>query len=96
MRQGAERIQGEFADENAMRITAPNPELMPEQHKVFRTRLAYYFRCRSPGQLSLTLAQNEATSVVFSMPKAAIDAGAACEVLAIDRMSSVIAARMNA
>jgi chemotaxis response regulator CheB len=30
------------------------------------------------------------------MPKAAIDAGAACEVLAIDRMSSVIAARMNA
>jgi len=43
-----------------------------------------------------TIAQNEATSVVFSMPKAAIDAGAACEVLAIDRMSSVIAARMNA
>jgi two-component system chemotaxis response regulator CheB len=45
---------------------------------------------------AMSFAQNEATSVVFSMPKAAIDAGAACEVLAIDRMSSVIAARMNA
>jgi chemotaxis response regulator CheB len=30
------------------------------------------------------------------MPKAAIDAGAACEVLAIDAMPRVIAARMNA
>jgi two-component system response regulator WspF len=43
-----------------------------------------------------TIAQDEATSVVFSMPKAAIDAGAACEVLAIDAMPRVIAARMNA
>ncbi len=42
-----------------------------------------------------TIAQDEATSVVFSMPKAAIDAGAACEVLRIDQMPRVIAARMG-
>ncbi|MFM7205522.1 MAG: chemotaxis-specific protein-glutamate methyltransferase CheB [Planctomycetaceae bacterium] len=42
-----------------------------------------------------TIAQDEATSVVFSMPKASIDAGAACEVLAIDRMPTVISARMG-
>jgi two-component system response regulator WspF len=41
-----------------------------------------------------TIAQDQATSVVFSMPKSAIDAGAACEVLAIDRMAQSIAVRM--
>jgi len=34
--------------------------------------------------------------VVWSMPKAAVDAGAACEVLPIDRMARVIAARLGA
>jgi two-component system response regulator WspF len=42
-----------------------------------------------------TIAQDEATSVVWSMPKAAIDAGAACEVLAIDRMPLVVSARLG-
>jgi len=42
-----------------------------------------------------TLAQDEATSVVWSMPKAAIDLGAACEVLPIERMASAITSRMN-
>jgi len=43
-----------------------------------------------------TIAQNEASCVVFSMPKAAIDAGAACEVLPIDQMPRVVAARFTA
>ena len=42
-----------------------------------------------------TIAQDEATSVVWSMPKAAIDLGAACEVLPIERMASTITSRMN-
>jgi two-component system response regulator WspF len=42
-----------------------------------------------------TIAQDEATSVVWSMPKAAIDAGAACEVQPIDRMPNAIIARLG-
>jgi two-component system response regulator WspF len=42
-----------------------------------------------------TIAQNEATSVVWSMPKAAIDMGAACEVLAIEQMPRAIMARLE-
>jgi two-component system response regulator WspF len=42
-----------------------------------------------------TIAQDEATSVVWSMPKAAIDLGAAAEVLAIERMQSSIISRMQ-
>ena len=42
-----------------------------------------------------TIAQDEATSVVWSMPKAAIDAGAACEVLPIDRMPGIVTARLG-
>lgn len=41
-----------------------------------------------------TIAQDEATSVVWSMPKAAIEAGAACEVLPVARMPAAITARM--
>jgi two-component system response regulator WspF len=37
-----------------------------------------------------TIAQDEATSVVWSMPKAAIEAGAAAEVLPIDRIAASI------
>ena len=43
-----------------------------------------------------TVAQDQATSVVWSMPKAAIDAGAACETLAIDLMPRAVAARLGA
>lgn len=41
-----------------------------------------------------TIAQDEKTSVVWSMPKAAIDAGAACDVLPIDQMPRVLQARL--
>ncbi len=37
-----------------------------------------------------TIAQDEATSIVWSMPKAAIEAGAVSEVLAIDRIPAAI------
>ncbi|MCS5679055.1 MAG: chemotaxis-specific protein-glutamate methyltransferase CheB [Acidimicrobiales bacterium] len=42
-----------------------------------------------------TLVQDEGTSVVWSMPKAALDAGAACEVLPVARMPAVIASRLG-
>ncbi len=42
-----------------------------------------------------TIAQDEVTSVVWSMPKAAIDAGAACEVLPVARMPAEVAARLG-
>jgi two-component system, chemotaxis family, response regulator WspF len=41
-----------------------------------------------------TIAQDEPTSVVWSMPKAAIEAGAACEVLPVSRMQAAIAAHL--
>jgi two-component system response regulator WspF len=43
-----------------------------------------------------TIAQDQATSVVWSMPKAAVEAGAACETLAIDQMPRAVAARLGA
>ena len=42
-----------------------------------------------------TVAQDEASSVVWSMPKAAVDAGAACEVLPVDRMPAVATSRLG-
>jgi len=42
-----------------------------------------------------TIAQDEASSVVWSMPKAGIDAGAACEVLSIDRMVTSVVPRLT-
>ena len=42
-----------------------------------------------------TIAQDEATSVVWSMPKAAIEAGAACEVLPVARMPAAITSRLS-
>lgn len=41
---------------------------------------------------ALTIAQDEASSVVFGMPKAAIDRGAAQQVLALDQMAGAVAA----
>lgn len=41
-----------------------------------------------------TIAQDEATSVVWSMPKAAVEAGAAAEVLPVGRMPAAITTRL--
>ncbi len=41
-----------------------------------------------------TIAQDEASSVVWSMPKAGIDAGAACEVLPVERMANSLIPRL--
>jgi TonB-dependent receptor len=45
-------------------VTAPNPGLQPEYHKVYQTRLAYYFGGSSPGQLSAGVSQDEATNFI--------------------------------
>jgi two-component system chemotaxis response regulator CheB len=42
-----------------------------------------------------TIAQDEATSVVFGMPKEAIDLGGACEVLALPRIAGAILRRAS-
>jgi two-component system response regulator WspF len=42
-----------------------------------------------------TIAQDESTSVVWSMPKAAIDLGAACEVLPVTQMPPSIVPRLS-
>jgi len=41
-----------------------------------------------------TIAQDEASCAVFGMPRAAIEAGAACEVAALNRVAAAIGTRM--
>jgi len=41
-----------------------------------------------------TIAQNEATSVVYGMPREAVEAGGACEVLALDDIAAGIARKL--
>src|SRR5262249_10929279 len=51
-------------NESNLTVAAPNPDLLPEHHTVYQTRLAYYFTGRSPGQLSVALSQDEATNFI--------------------------------
>jgi TonB-dependent receptor len=46
-------------DEDNLRVTTPNPGLLPEYSNNYQTRLAYYFVGRSPGQLSIAFSQND-------------------------------------
>ncbi len=62
-------------DEANLRVTAPNPDLLPEYHKVYQTRLAYYFGGRSPGQASIALIQDEATNFITSQDYSASEFG---------------------
>jgi TonB-dependent receptor len=51
---------------NPPTVTAPNATLQPEHHKVYQTRIAYYFGSRSPGQLSVAYIQDEAMNFIVS------------------------------
>jgi len=62
-------------DEVNFRVSAPNPNLQPEYHKKFQSRLAYYFRGRSPGQLTLDLTQNKARNFRQTFDYSAEDFG---------------------
>jgi TonB-dependent receptor len=58
-------------------VTAANSDLLPEYHKVYQTRLAYYFGGRSPGQISLALIQDEAKNFVVTRNYTAQEFGVA-------------------
>jgi iron complex outermembrane recepter protein len=62
-------------DEQNNRVTAPNPDLLPEQHKNYQARLAYYFGTRWPGQFSLGYAQNDATNFITTTDYSASEFG---------------------
>ena len=53
-------------DEVNQRVAAPNPDLLPERHKKYLSRFAYYFQGRSPGQLTLALSKTEFTNTLVS------------------------------
>ena len=62
-------------NESTQIITAPNPGLAPEKHKSIQSRVAYYFGGVSPGQLSIAVAQNEATNFIVSQDYTASEFG---------------------
>ena len=62
-------------NESNLTVNAPNPNLEPEQHTSFQSRLAYYFGGRSPGQLSIAVNRNEATNFIRSMNYSASEFG---------------------
>ncbi|MBI5771477.1 MAG: TonB-dependent receptor [Verrucomicrobia bacterium] len=62
-------------DEANQRVTAPNPDLQPEYHQKYQSRLAYYFRGKSPGQLTLDLTQSEARNFRQTFDYSAEDFG---------------------
>jgi outer membrane receptor protein involved in Fe transport len=62
-------------NESNRTVTAPNPSLLPEFHKNYQTRLAYYFEGRSPGEISVALSQNEATNFIRTFTYTATEFG---------------------
>jgi TonB-dependent receptor len=51
-------------DEQNFRVTAPAPFLLPEHHKKYLTRLAYYFQGRSPGSFAVTFSKTDFTNTL--------------------------------
>lgn len=62
-------------DETNQRVSTPNPSLLPEFHKVFQTRLAYYFGSRSPGQASISFSQDKARNFIRNFDFSASEFG---------------------
>jgi iron complex outermembrane recepter protein len=62
-------------NESNLTVNAPNPNLRPEHHKVYQTRLAYYFGNRSPGQVSVAFSQDEATNFIRTLTYSATEFG---------------------
>ena len=60
---------------NPPTVTAPNADLQPEHHKVYQTRLAYYWQGTSPGQVSIAYIQDEATNFIVSRTYSAEEFG---------------------
>jgi TonB-dependent receptor len=54
-------------NESNLTVSAPNPRLQPEHHKVYQSRLVYYFGERSPGQVSIAMSQDEATNFIRTL-----------------------------
>ncbi len=66
-RPGIDNLTGLLTvNESNFSVAAPNPNLQPEYHKVYQTRLAYYFGTQSPGQVSVAYIQDEATNFLVS------------------------------
>ena len=66
-RPGIDNLTGLWnVNESNFSVSAPNPDLLPEHHKVYQTRLAYYFGSQSPGQVSIAYIQDEATNFIVS------------------------------
>ncbi|OYU72487.1 MAG: hypothetical protein CFE32_23615, partial [Alphaproteobacteria bacterium PA3] len=66
-RPGIDNLTGLWnVNESNFSVSAPNPNLQPEHHKVYQTRLAYYFGSQSPGQVSIAYIQDEATNFIVS------------------------------
>jgi TonB-dependent receptor len=66
-RPGVDNLTGLFVvndNANPPTVTAPNATLQPEHHKVYQTRLAYYWQGKSPGQISVAYIQDEATNFI--------------------------------
>lgn len=75
-RPGIDNLTGLWSvDEVNQRVNAPNAELQPEQHKIYQTRMAYYFGGKSPGQVSVALIQDEATNFITSQDYTAEEFG---------------------
>jgi hypothetical protein len=60
---------------NPPEVVAANPLLKPEHHKVYQTRVAYYFGGKSPGQVSVAYIQDEAQDFVVSKRYTAAEFG---------------------